>query len=68
MQFRHKSIVKRWIELEPKLGNVRARLYSLGRVIDERTTDTGLIQLQLEIDKKELNKLTSVQGIELTTK
>ena len=67
-QIRHKSIVKRWIELEPKLGNVRARLYSLGRVIDERTTDTGLIQLQLEIDKKELNKLTSVQGIELTTK
>ena len=67
-QLRHKSIVKKWIELEPKLGNVRARLYSLGRVIDERTTDTGLIQLQLEIDKKELNKLTSVQGIELTTK
>ena len=66
-QFRHKSIVKRWIELEPKLGNVRARLYSLGRVIDERTTDTGLIQLQLEIDKKELSKLISVQGIGLTT-
>ena len=64
---RHKSIVKRWIELEPKLGNVRARLYSLGRVIDERTTDTGLIQLQLEIDKKELSKLISVQGIGLTT-
>ena len=66
-QLRHKSIVKRWIELEPKLGNVRARLYSLGRVIDERTTDTGLIQLQLEIDKKELSKLISVQGIGLTT-
>ena len=66
-QLRHKSIVKKWIELEPKLGNVRARLYSLGRVIDERTTDTGLIQLQLEIDKKELSKLISVQGIGLTT-
>ena len=66
-QLRHKSIVKKWIDLEPKLGNVRARLYSLGRVIDERTTDTGLIQLQLEIDKKELSKLISVQGIGLTT-
>ena len=65
---RNQTIVKQWIQLQPNLGNIRAQLYSRGRVIEERTTDTGLIQLRLEIDKKELNKLISKKGIESKTK
>jgi len=65
---RNQTIVKQWIQLQPNLGNIRAQLYSRGTVIEERTTDTGLIQLRLEIDKKELNKLISKKGIESKTK
>jgi len=61
----NKSIVKEWIQLQPSLGSVRAKLYSHGYVIDETTSDAGLIQLLVEIDKKELKTLISEEGIEL---
>ena len=62
---RKKFMVKEWIELEPSQGKIRAKLYSLGRVLEETTSETGLIQLQLEIDKNELNNLISNKGIDL---
>ena len=62
---RKKSMVKQWVELQPSLGKIRAKLYSLGRVLEETTSETGLIQLQLEIDKNELNSLISNKGIDL---
>ena len=62
---RKKFMVKEWIELEPNQGKIRAKLYSLGRVLEETTSETGLIQLRLEIDKNELNNLISNKGIDL---
>ena len=62
---RKKFMVKEWIELEPNQGKIRAKLYSLGRVLEETTSETGLIQLKLEIDKNELNNLISNKGIDL---
>jgi len=62
---RKKFMVKEWIELESNQGKIRAKLYSLGRVLEETTSETGLIQLQLEIDKNELNNLISNKGIDL---
>ena len=62
---RKKSMVKEWVELQPNQGKNRAKLYSLGRVLEETTSDTGLIQLQLEIDKKELGNLISDKDINL---
>ena len=62
---RKKFMVKEWIELEPNQGKIRAKLYSLGRVLEETTSEAGLIQLQLEIDKNELNSLISNKGIDL---
>ena len=62
---RKKFMVKEWIELEPNQGKIRAKLYSLGRVLEETTSEAGLIQLQLEIDKNELNNLISNKGIDL---
>ena len=62
---RKKSMVKEWVELQPNQGKIRAQLYSLGRVLEETTSDTGLIQLQLEIDEKELGNLISDKDINL---
>ena len=62
---RKKFMVKEWVELEPNQGKIRAKLYSLGRVLEETTSEAGLIQLQLEIDKNELNSLISNKGIDL---
>ena len=62
---RKKFMVKEWVELEPNQGKIRAKLYSLGRVLEETTSEAGLIQLQLEIDKNELNNLISNKGIDL---
>ena len=62
---RKKSMVKEWVELQPNQGKIRAQLYSLGRVLEETTSDTGLIQLQLEIDEKELRNLISNKDINL---
>jgi 50S ribosomal subunit-associated GTPase HflX len=36
---------KEWVSLFPELGWLRAKLYSSGSVIEERTSDSGLIQL-----------------------
>jgi len=62
---RKKFMIKEWIELQPNQGKIRSKLYSLGRVLEETTSERGLIQLQLEIDKNELNSLISNKGIEL---
>jgi len=56
---RKKFMIKEWIELQPNQGKIRSKLYSLGRVLEETTSERGLIQLQLEIDKNELNSLIS---------
>ena len=63
---RKKFMIKEWIELQPNQGKIRSKLYSLGRVLEETTSERGLIQLQLEIDKNELNSLISNKGIDLT--
>ena len=62
---RKKFMVKEWIELQPNQGKIRAKLYSLGMVLEETTSESGLIQLQLEIDENELNSLISNKGIDL---
>ena len=62
---RKKSMIKEWVELQPNQGKIRAKLYSLGRVLEETTSDTGLIQLQLEIDETELGSLISNKDINL---
>ena len=62
---RKKFMIKEWIELQPNQGKIRSKLYYLGRVLEETTSERGLIQLQLEIDKSELNSLISNKGIDL---
>ena len=61
----NKVITKQWVKISNSLPDIRSKLYSLGRVIEERTTDLGLIQLHLEIEEMELEELLSNKGIQL---
>ena len=56
---------KKWVSLFPELGWLRAKLYSSGSVIDERTSDSGLIQLHLKSNEDELEKLKLIKGFEI---
>ena len=56
---------KQWIKIVTPQDGIRSRLYSQGRVIEERSTESGLIQLHLEIEEKELQDLLSIKGIQL---
>ena len=56
---------KKWVSLFPELGWLRAKLYSSGSVIDERTSDSGLIQLHLKSNEDELKKLKLIKGFKI---
>ena len=59
---------KEWVALFPELGWLRAKLYSSGSVIEERTSDSGLIQLQIKSNAHELEELKLIKGFKILTK
>ena len=59
------GIYKGWVELDPALGGLRSKLYSTGSVIQETTTELGLLQLQLQVGNDELSKLKLIEGFEV---
>ena len=59
---------KKWVSLFPELGWLRAELYSSGSVIEERTSDSGLIQLRIKSNVLELEKLKLVKGFKILNK
>ena len=61
----HGKEQKKWVSLFPELGWLRAQLYSSGSVIDERTSDSGLIQLHIKSNEDELKKLKLIKGFEI---
>ncbi len=54
-----------WVCLNPELGWLRAELYSMGGVIEERISDQGLIELHLETYQDDLIKLLDIEGFDL---
>ena len=54
-----------WVCLNPELGWLRAELYSMGGVIEERISDQGLIVLHLETYQNDLIKLLDIEGFDL---
>ena len=58
----------KWVSLFPELGWLRAKLYSSGSVIEERTSDSGLIQLQIKSNEDELEKLKLIDGFKILNK
>ena len=59
------SLTSNWISLSPKLGWLRAELYSTGGVLEERISAEGLIELHLESYQNDLIKLLDVEGFTL---
>ena len=59
----NQSIFECWISIESSLGKIRSELYSLDKVIEERTTPSGLIQLRVNVGEDELKNLLSKKGI-----
>ena len=62
------SLTSNWISLSPKLGWLRAELYSTGGVLEERISAEGLIELHLESHQNDLIKLLDVEGFALINK
>ena len=59
------KLTKSWISLNSDLGWLRAKLYSSGRVREERISDQGLIELNLETYQNDLIKLLTTEGVTL---
>ena len=56
------EISANWIRLNPELGWLRSQLYASGGVLEERISDEGLIELQLESFQNDLIKLLEIEG------
>ena len=62
------TLLNQWVTLDAKLGWLRAELYSQEKVIDERISPEGLIELRLEIYKNDLIKMKHIDGFALINK
>ena len=62
------TLLNQWVTLDAKLGWLRAELYSQEKVIDERISSEGLIELRLEIYKNDLIKMKQIEGFALINK
>ena len=62
------TCLNQWVALDAKLGWLRAELYSQEKVIDERISPEGLIELRLEIYKNDLIKMKHIDGFALINK
>ena len=62
------TLLNQWVTLNAKLGWLRAELYSQEKVIDERISSEGLIELRLEIYKNDLIKMKHIEGFALINK
>ncbi len=66
IHFVNKEIFVGWISLKSTLGRIRSNLYSLGCVVEERTsTSLGLIQLKIKVGKDYLHELLLEEGVKL---
>lgn len=54
--------VHRWIELGPQTPRLRAALFELGAVIQERIDDRGQCHLEVELDRRDVRSLTRLSG------
>lgn len=57
--------VRKQCRLLPEQGDIRAKLFQSGRILEEKTNDLGGWDLLVEIDKKYLGLLKSIQTVEI---
>lgn len=59
------EVIETTLSLGPHQGQLRARLFELGAVIDEQTTDDGTINIHVRIEEHRLQHLASRAGMAL---
>jgi len=59
------GIYRGWISLEPSLGNIRAKLFRMGCVDEEKVSDTGKIYTYIHIGQDELQGFIDIEGFAL---
>lgn len=59
------GIYRGWISLEPSLGNIRAKLFRMGCVDEEKVSDTGKIYTYIHIGQDELKSFIGIEGFAL---
>jgi len=52
----------RWIELGPQTPRLRAALFELGAVVQERIDERGQCHLEVELDRRDARSLTRLSG------
>ena len=61
-----KQIVDTTLHLHPSQGQMRAKLFALGAVIDERTEPDGTLNMHVRIEANSLRRLASKSGLEIS--
>ena len=56
--------INRWIELDGKLGRLRAQLFELGVVSEERITENGSWMIHVDIPRETAERLARLPGPE----
>ena len=59
------GIYRGWISLDASLGNIRSKLYSMGCILEERISETGLMYAFINIGNDELTRFTDIEGFTL---
>ncbi|MCG8435583.1 MAG: GTPase HflX, partial [Gammaproteobacteria bacterium] len=62
-EFFRREMVNGWVELDATQGGIRAKLFALGAVREERPSDDGGWRLQVEIPRREYQKLCRGRGM-----
>ena len=56
--------INRWIELDGKLGRLRAQLFELGVVSEERITENGSWMIHVDVPRETAERLARLPGLE----
>jgi GTP-binding protein HflX len=56
--------INRWIELSGRLGRLRARLFELGVVSEERITENGAWMMHVDVPRETAERLGRLPGLE----
>ena len=54
-----------WISLDASLGNIRSKLYSMGCILEEKISETGIMYALINIGNDELMRFTNIEGFTL---
>ncbi|KAB7628354.1 ribosome rescue GTPase HflX [Alkalilimnicola sp. S0819] len=52
-----------WVTLRPEQGRLRARLFQLGKVLQERTGEQGEAMLEVDLPRRDFERLRAGEGL-----